>query len=107
MDLKTQLQDRSAMLKSRWASRPQPAPRMSDDTRVKREALGDLVASPAWQRIQDLKAGFISAFKAPIPTRLAQQKQYETYCLVRDILDEFTSLIETDVQLSSVIKEEQ
>lgn len=102
---KTVLGERASRLR-RWNEKKPEPPRMSQETRMQREFLGDLVGSPAWERILTLKNGVIEAYKVPIPTKIAQEKPYQTYCVVRDILDEFIRLVELDVSLSSVTQEE-
>jgi hypothetical protein len=58
--------------------------------------VADVVYSPEWEALTKIKNDLIQSYAAPVPQKDEQRQAFQTYNIVREILDEFFRRAEAD-----------
>ncbi len=69
--------------------------------------IADAVFSEKWEALRAIKNELAAEYRAPVPTKDEQRQAFETYNIVREILDEFFRRAEADAALAPITGEEE
>lgn len=69
--------------------------------------IADAVFSEKWEALRKLKDALVSEYRAPVPVKDEQRQSFQTYNIVREVLDEFFRRAESDASLAPITGEEE